>query len=568
MKILRVDCKKRKYKYEDLPRELHPVGGRGFIDEILTQEIPPDCDPLGNENKLVICCGPLAGLGVTSAGRLSIGGKSPLTGGVKESNSGGTVADALAKIGIRAVILENTPSDKSWSILKIDQDSAEFLDASPYMGMGNYELRKKLTSDFGDDYATVTLGPSAEQGYHNSSIAINDKYGRPGRVAARGGMGALMGSRGIKAVLINENGDYKPAGADSEAFRDARKAFHKIVAESERIKVLREYGTASTVMDAQRLGALPVNNFTCGQFDKAEQISGEALHDLIESRGGKGTNSESCMGVCMIQCSNLFVDPEGEIVVGPLEYETLSLLGSNIGIGDLDVIADLNYICNDLGLDTIETGGALGVMGEAGVLRFGVAEDFRKALYEVRDGGKLGKLIGMGTGATARELGVKRVPVVKNQCMSGYDPRGVKGTGVTYATTPMGADHTAGLTVYMPVDHHDPSVQVETSKRMQVSRCAYDVLGLCSFLLAATAMHGNVVVDMLNGLYGLELPPDHLAALGIETIRKEIAYNRKAGFTAEDDRIPEFFRKEKLPPFDLIWDVNDGEMDAMFGDAV
>jgi aldehyde:ferredoxin oxidoreductase len=567
MNILRIDCADRTYKYESLAEDLKVIGGRGFIGRILRDEIPAGCYPLGPENKLIICNGPLAGLGISSAGRLSIGGKSPLTGGVKESNSGGTAADALAKLGLRAVILENQPKEESWSIIKLDEDKVEFIDAAPYLGLGNYNLRERLVKDFSDSYSTITLGQSGEMKYLNSSIAMSDKYGRPCRMAARGGMGALMGSKGIKGFLIKENGSFKPDGAERAAFKESRRVFHKIVTDSERIKVLREYGTASTVMDAQRLGALPTCNFTIGQFEDADKISGEYLHDLINKRGGDGTNSESCMGTCIIQCSNHFADHDGKAVVGPLEYETLSLLGSNLGIGDLDVIAELNYMCNDLGLDTIETGGALGVMAEAGLLKFGDADGFRKAVREVPSGGWLGRLVGMGTGITAKVLNVRRAPVVKNQCMSGYDPRGVKGTGVTYATSPMGADHTAGLTVYMPVDHHNKKDQIETSRKMQVGRCSYDVLGLCTFLLAATAMDGDKVVDMLNSLYDLQLPPDYLLKLGKNTILIEKEYNCAAGFDKRDDRIPSYFIEETLPPFNLRWDIDDAEMDAMFGES-
>ncbi len=577
MQIIRVDCRSRTLCREVLPEDLLTIGGRGVIDRVLTEEVPPRCDPLGPENKLIVCCGPLAGVGVTSAGRLSIGGKSPLTGGIKESNSGGTAADALARLGIRCLILEGQPeqntdrqfpeTSESWYLLKVDERGVEFLDASKYMGLGNYACRERLAADFGNAYSTITIGPSGERRYLNSGLAVNDRYGRPGRFSARGGMGALMGSKKIKAILISNDGNFQPPGITSEEFRAARRRFHMIVKGSERIKVLREYGTASTVLDAQRLGALPTRNFSAGQFAGAGNISGEALHDLIAARGGEGTNSESCMGNCMIQCSNYFADSEGRSVVGPLEYETLSLMGSNLGIDDLDVIARLNYICNDLGLDTIETGGALGVMAAAGLLEFGDAQGFIAVLEDLPKGGLLGRMVGMGTGITARFLNVRHAPVVKNQCMSGYDPRGVKGTGVTYATTPMGADHTAGLTVYMPVDHHAPEGQVELSKKMQIGRTAYDVLGLCTFLMAATALHGDAVVGLLNGLYGLELAPDYLRQLGEETIAMERAYNSAAGFTAEDDRIPAYFREEKLPPFGLRWDVEDNEIDAMFGGA-
>ena len=565
MQIARIHTEKKTIQYEELSPELMAVGGRGLIARILEEEVPADCDPLGRKNKLIICNGPLSGVNVSSGGRLSIGGKSPMTGGIKESNSGGTAAEALAKTGLRALILEGLPkADSPWSILLVEEGKIRFHDADSFMGLGNYALSQKLFESFGSDYSLITVAQSAEREYLNAGIAISDMYGRQSRMAARGGLGTLMGTKRIKAILVSKKGTYKPEGASSEAFKQARKEFHTIVQTNDRISVLREYGTASTVMDVQRLGALPTNNFSNGRFDGAETLSGEYIHDLIEQRGNEGRTHEACMPGCIIQCSNAFADKKGKEIVSPLEYETLCLIGSNIGIGDPDVVAEFNYICNDYGIDTIDAGGSLGVMAEAGLFGFGDVEAMRKALHEVPEGGWLGRLIGMGTAVAAKFLGVRRAPVVKNQCMSAYDPRGVKGTGITYATSPMGADHTAGLTVFMPVDHHSKEGQIEISRKMQVGRTAYDVLGLCAFLTAATAMRPNAVVAMINGLYGLSLEASWIGEIGMDTLRREIAFNRAAGFTEKDDRVPEFFKEEPLPPFNLTWDIEDQELDSIF----
>lgn len=533
------------------------------------------CNPLGSENKLIVCNGPLAGAGVSSAGRLSIGAKSPLTGGIKESNAGGTAGEALAGLGLRAVIFEDIPEpaggregDSSIPpyLLKIDSGSAEFIPADEYAGLGNYELKKRLTERFGSEYSTLTLGPAGEKLFINSGIAVSDREGRPSRFAARGGLGAVMGKKGIKAVLLHMKGGYKHEGAADEAFKKARSAYHNCIKDNDRIKVLREYGTASTVMDTQRLGALPTRNFSSGQFDGVETLAGEHIHDEIVRRSGDGTNSESCMQICVIKCSNVYPDKEGKEIVAPFEYETISLLGSNIEIGNTDTVALLNHLCNDYGMDTIETGGALGVMAEAGMLTFGDDQGFIEALREVPKDSWSGRLVGMGTENTARILGVWRAPVVKGQCMSGYDPRGVKGTGITYATTPMGADHTAGLTVFAPVDHHSKEGQIELSRKIQIGRAAYDVFGMCAFLMAATAMKPELITDMLNGLYGTGYEPGHVAETGKDVIRRELAFNRAAGFSSGDDTVPDFFKTEKLPPFNLEWDITDEELLSLFED--
>ncbi len=565
MKIARIDTASRRVSYSSLPKELLPVGGRGLIARMMNEEVPADSYPLGGKNKLFICNGPLAGTHVSSAGRLSIGSRSPMTGGIKESNCGGTAADALAGVGLRALVLENLPEkDSPWMLIVVKEGDISFQPAEKYLGLGNYALSARLFEDFGKDFSLITVAQSAEREYLNAGIAITDMYGRQSRMAARGGLGTVMGTKRIKAILIDRKGTFRHEGVSSGAFREARKAFHQIVTSCDRISVLRDYGTASTVMDVQRLGALPTRNFSEGRFEGAETLSGEHIHDLIQERGGDGRNSEACMPGCIIQCSNVYPDRQGKEIVAPLEYETLCLMGSNIGIGDPDQVAEFNYICNDYGIDTIDAGGSLGVMAEAGLFDFGDFEAMKKALHDVPVGGFHGRLVGMGTGIAAKLLGVRRAPVVKNQCMSAYDPRGVKGTGITYATSPMGADHTAGLTVFMPVDHHDKTGQVEISRKMQVGRSAYDVLGLCAFLTAATAMRPDAVTAMLNSLYGLSLEPSFLAETGMETIRQEIAFNRAAGFTSRDDRIPEFFREEPLPPFNLTWDIDDEELDSIF----
>jgi len=566
MKLLRVNLNKKTVKYEKLSKELLTIGGRGLIANLMSKEVNPQCYPLGPENKLIISNGPLAGLGISSAGRISIGAKSPLTGGIKESNSGGTFANSMAKTGLRAIILEGIIKEDNWYLIKIEEDEVEFISADEYIGLGNYATAKKLFEKFGNKYSLITIGQAGEQKFVNSGLAITDLYNRPSRMAARGGLGAVMGSKKVKGILLGKKGTYKNHKINSEKFKAARKAYHKIINECERIKVLAEYGTASTVMDTQRIGALPTFNFSRGQFDGAENLSGENIHNLIKNRGGDGKNTEACMGSCLIQCSNVYPDIKGKEIVAPLEYETLGLIGSNLGISDPDEVAKINYICNDYGLDTIETGGALGVMAEAGLVKFGDAKDFINILKEVPKNKWRGRMVGMGTGITAKFLNVRRSPVVKNQCMSAYDPRAVKGTGVTYATSPMGADHTAGLTIFMPIDHHNKKDQVKISRLMQISRAAYDSLGLCVFLMAATASHPDIIVALLNSLYGLELEPEYINEIGKSTILLEMKYNQTAGIREKDNRIPDFFKEERLPPFNLTWDISDEELDGIFSD--
>jgi aldehyde:ferredoxin oxidoreductase len=388
-----------------------------------------------------------------------------------------------------------------------------------------------------------------------------------------------MGSKGLKAILIPR---IAAAVKPPEGARPAIVGFHKLVAPSARVVTLRQYGTASTLMHTQHLGGLPTRNFSAGQFEDAEAISGEALRDTILSRGGEGTPTEACMSGCVIQCSNIFADAQGELSVAPLEFETLGLCGSNLGLGSLDAIARINRLCNDLGMDTIEIGAALGVMMEAadqetsspgtgdlpfdrGALpRFGDGERAAEILAGISHGDPLGLLLGQGVVAVGKALGVSRVPAVKGQAMSAYDPRAIKGTGVTYATSPQGADHTAGLTAFAQVDHLDPEGAVALSRTVQIQRAAYDALGLCVFNLGASGPRPDVIVNMLNGVYGTTLEADWIGELGRRVLATERAFNQAAGFTASDDRLPAFFEQEPLSPTGSVFDVSTEALDAIW----
>ncbi|MGI9953402.1 aldehyde ferredoxin oxidoreductase C-terminal domain-containing protein [Moorellaceae bacterium AZ2] len=562
VRILRIDLSRKSYSEERLGVE-GPAGGRYLTARIVKEEVPPRCAPLSGENKLVLACGPLAGRGISSAGRLSVGCKSPLTGGIKEANAGGTAADALARLGWRGIVLEGRSSE--WVVLVIDREGVRFVPATPYLDKGNYEVSRRLREEFGPEYALITLGPAGEKKLWASGVAVSDIYGRPSRMAARGGVGAVMGSKRVKAILLAAPPGEIIQPADPAKAMLAKKAFHRIIATSERVKVLAEYGTAETMGLVQALGALPTRNFREGKFDQADKIDGHALYNLIKERGGAGRHTERCMASCLVRCSNAVPAPDGSEIVAPLEYETLGLMGSNLGVGDLDAIARWNYYCNDLGLDTIEVGAALGVMAEAGLARFGDVASLEKIILEIYRGTPVGRLAGMGAAFCGLALGVERVPVVKNQAISAYDPRGVKGTGITYATSPMGADHTAGLTVFAPVDHHASTGQKELSYRMQLSRAAYDALGLCAFLLSATGPYPEKVSDLLNAYYGIDLGADYLSRLGARVIAMEVAYNREAGLP-EAEELPLFMREEKLGPYDLIWDISSEELQDFWRD--
>lgn len=575
MKLMIVDLATKTISTQTVEDPL--IGGRLLTSRLTHQLIDPKTDPLGASNVLIFATGPLAGYRVSTAGRLSVGGKSPLTNGIKESNAGGMAGDSLAVLGYRAIVFKNALPEDQPSLFILDEQGGRFASAQKYWGMGNEALAQHLHEDFGNNYAIVSIGPAGEQQLRAAGLAVTDANNQPFRIAARGGMGAVMGSKRLKAVLIRKPAKNYQIPVAKEA-KQAIIAFNKHVAVSPRIQVLREYGTASTVMLVQKLGGMVVRNFSGGEFEFAENISGEKLTELIRSRGGVGTPTEFCMAGCVIQCSNVFPDNEGKLSAAPVEFETIGLCGANLEFRTLDEIARINRLCNDLGLDTIEIGAALGVMMEAAECEDDLPEPYRKdqlprfgdavraaeLVAEIGNGTPLGKLLGNGVVATGKALGVKRIPAVKGQAMSAYDPRVIKGTGVTYVTSPQGADHTAGLTVFAPVDHKDKTNAVALSRGAQIQRAAYDALGLCVFNLSATAQRPDLLIQMLNLIYNKRLPESWLGELGLEVIKTEITFNRNAGLSTKDDRIPTYFKEEPLPPTNCVFDISDEELDQIW----
>jgi aldehyde:ferredoxin oxidoreductase len=311
-------------------------------------------------------------------------------------------------------------------------------------------------------------------------------------------------------------------------------------------------------------GGLPTRNFSSGQFEEADKLSGEHMRDLLLERGGESQTTHACMSGCVIRCSNVFGGKDGKAIVSPLEYETIGLLGSNLGIDNLDDVARLNWEANDLGLDSIELGAALGVAAEAGLMDFGDGKRALELVREVRAGTPLGRTLGNGADSTGKEFGIRRVPTVKGQAMSAYDPRAIKGTGVTYATSPQGADHTAGLTIRANVDHTDPKGQAKLSEDAQIKMAGYDTLGACLFAGFGYAVSTSSIPDLLNARYGWEVDEGILLELGRIALKLEREFNRGAGFTAADDRIPEWMTEEPLSPTNAVFDVPPEEMDSLF----
>jgi len=564
--IWRANVKTHTVTTEPIPESWQSLAGRALIPRILLDEIPPMCEPLGPFNKLLFTPGFLVGQMLSSCDRISVGGKSPLTGGVKEANAGGTTGLKMVYLGIKALIVEGAPADDGWWTLYLNKDGGRFDPADDVAGLGIDAAGAKLREKYGSNVAISLIGPAGEMLMASAGIQNLDKDGFPTRIAARGGLGALMGSKRLKAIIFDADGLKAPPLADPDLYKAARKGFMTSLLAHPQTKVYTDYGTIAVAELAQSFGAVPVNNFSAGQFEHLEKINGDTLRDTILARGGDGDTSHACMPGCVIRSSNCFPNAEGERVVSPLEYETIGLVGTNLGLDSLDAIAALNREMSDVGVDTIEVGAALGVAADAGLMEFGDAERALELVKEIRKGTPLGRILGQGAGMVGKVYGVLRVPVVKNQAISAYDPRALKGTGITYATSPQGADHTCGLTIRAKVDHLDPTDgQVEASIAGQLNTAGFDTLGACMFSgFGYSTAPPDTIRGLVKGQHGIDLGDTPLQTLGRAALKLEREFNKAAGFSAADDRLPEWMTLEALPPTNAVFDVPDEDLDTLF----
>jgi len=549
------------------------LAGRGMTSAIISAEVPPLCHPLGKYNKLIIAPGMLSGSHAAQSGRVSVGCKSPLTGGIKEANAGGQGAQVLARLGYAAIVLEGKPKDDTLYKVVINKDGVEIIPDNRLKMLGNYDLIDKIKLEYGSVVACISIGPAGEMKMSAATVAFTDTEQRPTRHAGRGGVGAVMGAKGVKVMVLDDSGMPMRSPKDPEKFKAANKAFvqglkkHPITGQG-----LPSFGTNILTHLINDAGALPTHNFQTGYFDGAGNISGETQSKIMKSRGG--TVAKGCHKGCVIQCSGIYNDKDGNYLTKRTEYETVWAHGANCGIDDMDVVAMLDRLDDDYGLDTIEMGVAIGVAMEAGLAKFGDGEAAITLLKEVGKGTPLGRILGNGAAVTGKVFGVERVPVVKGQALPAYDPRSVQGMGVTYATSTMGADHTAGYTITAnilgvggTVDPLKPEGQVALSRNLQIATAAIDATGLCLFIALAILDQEdtfNAMLDMLGAFTGQNLTADDVVALGKKILDHEKDFNTRAGFTSKQDRLPDFFKNESLPPHNITFGVKDQDLDQVF----
>ncbi|MBM2825389.1 MAG: putative aldehyde ferredoxin oxidoreductase [Dehalococcoidales bacterium] len=585
MKLLRLDMTDRTYRLEESPAPYKNMAGRGMTSSLIAAEVSPIAHPLGPHNKIIFAPGIMTGTVAPTSSRLSVGAKSPLTGGIKESNVGSSWGNNLASMQIQGLIVEGQPAekDKFWGVYlswnkTAGKPAAEFFDATEYAGENLYDTFPKLYRRFGNNISIAGYGVAGERGYSNAGIVFNDIAKRPSRYAGRGGLGSVLGSKRLKFIVVNDAGSPGVAIANKALFDQGRKKMTEALQTHDVTKPkggLNTYGTAVLINIMNEAGGLPTHNFSNGRFEGAAKIGGEAIFEGNKQRLGKELYNHACSPGCIIRCSNTWHKADGSEHTSCLEYESNWALGADCDIDSLDDIAELIRLCNAYGLDTIETGTTLAVAMEAGIVSFGDGKRAIELVHEMGKGTPMGRILGSGTETAGKVFGLTRVPTVKGQSMPAYEPRAVKGIGVTYATTTMGADHTAGYTIAPEIlsvggkaDPLSPEGKAGLSRAFQATTAFIDSCGHCLFIAFAildipSGYEG--MVEECNGVLGTNWTADDIFKMGVDILKKERAFNEAAGLTKAHDRLPEFMKYEPLPPHNQVFDVPDSVLDSVYG---
>jgi aldehyde:ferredoxin oxidoreductase len=468
----------------------------------------------------------------------------------------------LSRLGIKAVVVEGTPPDDTWRILRIDPSGGRIEPApAGLVGLGTYETVDRLlerSASGGHTTTVACIGPAGEQRLGGASIAVNDPEGRPTRHAGRGGLGAVMGAKQLKAIVVDDGRAKHVEAADRDGYRRLVLDFSKRTLEDPRTQNMSTFGTAGVVkfVNREKTSSFPTRNHRLGTFAGGDAISGQRIAELAPDRGGKML---PCMAGCIIKCSILFNNERRGHLTSALEFETLTLLGANLEIDNLEAVAEMDRLCDELGLDTIETGNAFGVAMEAGVAEFGDWQAALRLFDEIREGTELGRLLGNGTVAVARHFGLERVPAIRGMGIPAWEPRTLKGMGVTYATSPQGADHTAGL-----VTARDATGEtyVNASRQEQALQAAIDSVGLCQF----SNPTAEDMAAFVGAQHGVSWSADDVLGLGKRCLLDEHEFNEAAGFGRDADQIPPFLRTEplKTPDGDAVFDLPDELIDTFW----
>lgn len=518
--ILRVDLTAGKISKQSTPADLAEkfVGGRGFGAYFLYKEVPPRADPLGTENKLIISSGPLSGLLIPGAGKCDFTTKSPLTGGYASASLGGHFTAEIRYAGLDSIILEGISPRPVY--LFIDDDKIELRDASSYWGMGTLTFEKQFKEKFGEDFQVAVIGPGGENGV--SYACINHDYGRE---AGRGGVGTVMGSKRVKAIVIR--GTKSIHVADVSAYRKAGMAIFKACKDSEGLKPWQMYGTTIVTSWCDEVGALPTRNFSAGSFENGPNLYGPVMREQIV------ITDKGCFG-CPSPCGKYsrIKRYNNNHVEGP-EYETIGMLGSNLGISDIQDVAQANLLCDELGIDTISAGCAIGWAMECfekGILsledtggldlRFGNVAATLTLIEQIAYRKGLGALLSQGVKKAAQKVGQgseKFAIHVKGMEQSAYATHKATAMLLAYMTCDVGAHHNRSWAITYDLQVGRELVVPEKVARiiwLQNFRPMFDVLGACRLQWVELGIDRDLYVPALEAITGIHRTWEDLEEVG------------------------------------------------------
>ena len=556
-KIVRINTRTKEV-HSSPESDFPKMGGRILSSHIISCEVDPRTDPLDAGNKIVIAGMIPSGTTISSSYRLSVGFKSPLTGGIKESNVGGTAGYFLSRQGIKALILEDKPVGPELNIILIAADgSIRFEEASYLKEKGTYETENILRDKFGKA-GFITVGPAGERGYLNSSIMVTEMgIEHPCRAAARGGGGAILASKGIKSIVVQQaDVPYKIEYADKEAYQAAAKIVNQSIIKDN----VFTSGTCVLLGATLPNGIAPYRNFSGGLATEEEQkqYNMQTVMERMQANGGK--LGHGCQPGCIVKCSNSINEKDGTFLTGGYEYETIVLMGANCGIFDPEIGMRLDRFCDDFGFDTIEFAVTLGVYLDCGKIPWGDYDAVLKLLEEITSRTGIADDFGQGAERLGKKLGARRIPSVKGQAIAGYEPRNLKGTGTTYAISPMGADHTSGSTLgNATVVPHEKAGQLELSAQLQGVMVVADA-HVCLFAIGNLLKVTEDYLKALSAAFGETWTQEEFFGAGSETIKKEVAFNRAAGIGPEQDKLPDFFCEEPSAVTGSVYDITAEEI--------
>lgn len=546
-KVLRIELSRKKTSSQPLTKEQTELflGGRGLGVDILFRELPRGTNPLSPENKMVFATGPLTGTGAPTSGRYSVITRSPLTGTIFDSNSGGHFGVQLKRSGWDAVVVEGKAEKPSY--LWIRDESIEIRNADHIWGSNTHTTEDTVKSETDKEAKVACIGPAGERQVLISAI-INDKH----RAAGRGGVGAVMGSKNLKAIAVL--GTHETPIANREEFTAAARVGLEAISKNPVTKdSLPNYGTAVLVNVINEIGALPTMNFRRGYFEDADAISGETIRERIFE---KRVACDACTIACGRETKIPGRDRHGE---GP-EYETIGAFGAACGVRDLEAITEANYLCNEYGLDTISTGSTIACameLSDTGHLtsgpRFGDSEAMVNLVKMIGERTGIGNELAEGSFRFAERHGHPEFSMsVKALEIPAYDPRGIQGMGVAYATSNRGACH---LRAYMTspevlgnpalIDRFKIDGKASLTILLQNISAATDSMVLCRF--SQFAMNPEHYARLLRAVTDIPFSARDLMDIGERIFNLERVFNVREGFGREADSLPKRVLETPLP---------------------